>query len=208
MIALFSRAVAQFFDNPIGSFADMRHAAPHWSVAVHALIAATLVLVVIDMAYGPLAFPHSVEPGGKRAFGAFTVAFVELARIFAIAAMIWMGARLVLRSRATAAEALWLTLPYAIALIGFELAQLASWLLALGTGINYYGQVFLIGFCATLLILVLAVRTLAPDRDWLACLPVAILAFFAGYFLAPAVLIVATWRLIRDRIHPSAGASR
>lgn len=189
MIALTARGVARFLLDPVGALVQMRSVTPDLQPAIMALSAATLVMVIIDLTYGPLAFPHSVLPGGKRDFAVATIALVELARAFATAAVILIGARVFLDEPVPVAEAIWMTVPFALALVGFELLQMGSWLLFRATGLNLYGSVFLLGFLATILVLVASVRVLALGKDWLTVLPVAVLAWALGYFLAPAVLI-------------------
>lgn len=198
MIGVLFRGLTSFFDQPQLALATMRANTPAAKTSAFALIACMLVMVVIDMTYGPLAWPHSLEPGGKRDTTVFTIAGVETVRIFAVASLVWIGTRFGLRSDATGAEALWMTVPYAIALVLFEVLQMSTWLLLLATGMNIYGPMFLIGFGGISLVLILSVRTLAPDRDWLTCLPIAAVAFFAGTFLAPLVLLVAAGFLIWD----------
>ena len=81
------------------------------------VLVATLVMVVIDLTYGPFAFPQTLEPGGKRDLHPFTLAAVEVTRILGFAAVIWIGVRYVLRAPVSLAEAIWMTLPYAVALV-------------------------------------------------------------------------------------------
>ena len=161
-----------------------------------ALTATTLIMVVIDLAYGPYAYPHSVLPGGKRDFPVHTLAYVELARAFAMASILLVGARHLLKSYISVAVAIWMTVPFALALVGFELVQMGSWLFAVFTGINLYGQFFIMGFLGAILVLVLSVRSLALGKDWLAVLPVAAGAFFLGYYFAPFVLVATACYLL------------
>lgn len=182
MIRMVSQGVGRFTEDPVGTLAQMRAATPSLRVGLMALAACTLCMVVIDLTYGPLAFPQSMQPGGKRAIPVFGVAAVELVRGLGVAATLWLCLRLLLKQRPTMAEAIWLTVPYALALVGFELVQASAWVLLLATGLNLYGPMFVIGFGATILVLTVSVRALAPDRDWLACLPSAAAAFFIGTF--------------------------
>jgi hypothetical protein len=189
VIGYVARGVARFLEQPQTAMQDMRASTPTLWTALCALTAATLVLVVIDLIYGPLAFPHSVEPGGKRSLPVFSIAGIELTRAMGYAATVWLVAR-ILGARIRLAEAMWMTVAYAIALILFELLQMGSWLLLLATGLNLYGQAVIIGFGATLLVLVVAVRALLPQHDWLSCLFVAVAVFALGYFLPFFVIIV------------------
>lgn len=203
MIGYVARGVAQFLEHPQTAMQDMRAATPAFSTALTALVAATLVMVVIDLAYGPLAFPHTLLPGGKRSLPTFSIAAIELTRALGYASVVLLGVRL-LRGTVTIAEAVWMTVAYAVALVLFEALQMASWLLFVATGLNLYGPAFLVGFGATILVLVAAIRALVPERDWLTCLLVAISAFVLGqfvpYLLIPlAVSIVALDWLQRAR---------
>ncbi|MEM8822794.1 MAG: hypothetical protein AAGF30_04210 [Pseudomonadota bacterium] len=200
MIARIRHGIGHFFQDPLEALADMQANTPSTPVAASCLLLATLVLVLIDMIYGPLAFPQSLQPGGKRDMGAVVVAAVELSRIFAVAASLWIGGKHIMGQPITGATALWMTLPYAISLIGLELVQAASWLLFVLTSINVYGPMFTIGFGGTLLVLVISVRAIAPEKDWLACLPLAAIAFVAGHYLAPAVLVFAASMLILEKL--------
>lgn len=199
MIRLVAQGVARFTEEPVGTLAAMRAATPSLRIGLMALAACTLSMVVIDLVYGPIAFPHTLLPGGKRAIPSFAIAVVELVRILGVAATLWLGLRLVLGERASLTEAVWLTVPYALALVGFELLQAGSWFLGIATGLSLYGQMFLIGFGATILVLTVAVRALAPGRDWLACLPLALGAFFVGTFYPYVVLVAAAVFLVIDR---------
>ena len=192
------RGVAHFFEQPQVAMRDMRAATPALSAALGALVAATLVTVVIDLVYGPLAFPHSVEPGGKRSLPVFTIAGIELTRALGYAGVVWLAARVV-GARVRLAEAIWMTAAYAVALILFELLQMGSWLLLLATGLNLYGQVVLIGFGATILGLVVAIQALLPAQDWLSCLVVAAATFVLGYYVPYFVILVAGLFVVIDR---------
>jgi len=200
MIRQVAYGVARFTEAPVGTLAAMRAATPGIRIGLMALVACTLSMVVIDLVYGPIAFPHTLLPGGKRAIPPFSIALVELVRSFGVVATLWLGLRLFLDERVSLAEAVWLSVPYALALVGFELWQAGSWFLGVATGLSLYGQLFLIGFGATLLVLTVSVRALAPQRDWLACLPVALGAFFLGTFYPYVGLIAAAGFLVLDRI--------
>ncbi|MGI3183954.1 hypothetical protein [Nioella aestuarii] len=202
MITLTLSGIAQFLQSPMAALERMRETAPGVQAGVLALCAATFVMVVIDFAYGPYAFPHTLEPGGKRDATVYFVAFVETARIFGVASIILIGTRHFLRAQVTVAEVLWMTVPYGLALIAFELVQLLAWLIVLGAGLNFYGQFFLLGFLGSCLILVASIRTLTPDRDWLAVLPLAAAAFVFGTFFAPIVLLgTAVYLAVRGARH-------
>lgn len=203
MIKLTLNGIAQFLQSPMAALERMRETAPGAQAGVLALCAATFVMVVIDFAYGPYAFPHTLEPGGKRDATVYFVAFVETARIFGVASVILIGTRHILQARVTVAEVFWMTVPYGLALIGFELVQLGAWLFFMGTGFDFYGEFFVMGFLGVCLILVASVRTLAPNRDWLAVLPLSAAAFALGTFFAPVILmgtaVYLTVRAVRRR---------
>lgn len=200
MIRIVAQGVARFVEHPLDTLAGMRPATPPLNAALIALVAATLCMVVIDLVYGPLAFPESLEPGGKRSIHAFSIAAVEIIRIFGVAAMLWLGLRMFLGVHVRLTEALWLTVPYALALVGLELLQAGTWVLLLATGLNVYGPMFAIGFGGTLLVLTVSVRALAPERDWLACLPIAAIAFLFGTFVPNVALIGVAVVLVLDRL--------
>lgn len=199
MIALTFRGIAQFCNDPVGAMADMRAATPSLQACILALVACTLTMVVIDLAYGPYAFRHTVEPGGKRDISAFLYAAIEVARVFGVAAVIFLGARLMFSAPIRVTEALWMSVPFAMALVAFELIQMSTWVLLLATGMNIYGPMFIIGAIGVILVLILSVRTLVPDRDWLACLPIGVGAWFLGTILAPFVLIGTAFYLMLYR---------
>ena len=203
MIRILSGAVARFTADPFGTLVDMRRTTPPLRVALMALLACTLVMVVIDLTYGPLAFPHTLEPGGKRAIPAPAIAGVEFIRCLGVAATIWLCLRLLLLESVRLTEALWLTVPFALALVAFELLQAATWVFFLVSGLNIYGPMVLIGFGGTLLVLVVSVRALAPRRDWLACLPVAAGAYWLGTFMPYLVLPVAAMVLLLGPRRPA-----
>lgn len=200
MIRMVASGIARFVEEPMGTLAAMRPVAPPFRVGIMALVACTLCMVVIDLIYGPFAYPNSLEPGGKRALPAFSIATVEIIRIFGVAATLWIGHRLLLGGGVRSAEVVWLTVPYAIALIGFELVQVGSWVLYLATGVNIYGPMVVIGFGAAFLVLTVSVRALAPDRDWLACLPIAVAAFAVGTFYPYVALMAAACFFLFDRV--------
>jgi len=200
MIAQTSRGIAAFVNAPEETLVAMREATPRAGTALMALVAATLVMVVIDLSYGPLAFPHTLEPGGKRSFPYMTLAVIDVVRALGIAATLWLGSRMVLRTRTTVAEAIWMAVPFAVALILFELLQVACWLLLLAARLNIYGPMVVIGFGAAFLVLVVSVRALSPDRDWLSVLPVAVAAFVLGYYFPYFVLPVAGLYLLTLRV--------
>jgi len=198
MIACTVQGIARFFNNPMDELAHMRAATPEREACLLALITAMLVMVVIDFAYGPYAFPHTLEPGGKRDTTVFAVATVEVLRIFGVASVILIGTRHFLNAPVTVNEALWMTVPYALGLVGLEIIQMSAWFVALAFGVNLYGQMFLIGFGGVSLVLIASVRTLVPDRDWLDVLPLSAVAFFVGTFFTPVVLLAtAVYLLIR-----------
>lgn len=196
MIAMTAQGIARFFLNPVEALARMRAVTPGLQAAILALSAATIIMVLIDLAYGPHAFPHSVQPGGKRDFAVYTLTYVELARAFAIASILLIGSRHIYKSYLSVAEAIWMTVPFAVALVGFELIQMGTWLFAIFSGIDLYGQFFIMGFLGAILVLVVSVRALASDKDWLAVLPLAAGSFLVAYYFAPFVLMVTAIYLI------------
>jgi hypothetical protein len=200
MISLVGSGVARFVADPVGSLMAMRQATPPLRASVMALVACMLCMVVIDFIWGPLAVPQSLEPGGKRSGSVFGVAAVEIVRIFGVAAVVWLGMRLWLGKGIGPAEACWMTVPYALALVGFEILQASAWLLFVATQLNLYGQTVVIGFGAAMLVMTVSVRALAPDRDWLSCLPVVICAVIFGTFFPLFALGVAACLLVLDRL--------
>lgn len=193
-----SRAVAAFLRDPVGAARALPQHVPSFPQAAMALLAATLVMVVIDYIWGPRAFPHTLEPGGKRDGGIFDTAALEVTRIYGCAAMIYVGARL-LGNPVPMRLAFWMTLPYALALVAFEGVQMGTWIFALATGIDLYGQFYMMGFLGSVLVLVVSLRGLLPERDWLGVLPLAVAVYVGGTFLAPIVLIGAGlyWLVVR-----------
>ncbi|MEM6608768.1 MAG: hypothetical protein AAF689_09315 [Pseudomonadota bacterium] len=182
----------------------MRANTPKLEAGILALVACSFLLVVIDLAYGPHAYPHSVEPGGKRDRSVMAITMVETLRAFGVASIVLLGSRHMLGGKVAVAEALWMTVPYALALIGFELLQMATWAFFLFSGLNFYGAFFIMGFVAAMLVLAISVRSLVPDCDWLSVLPVVALAFGLGTFFTPVVLVsTALYLLVRWRMRAS-----
>ncbi|MEM7487880.1 MAG: hypothetical protein AAF390_02020 [Pseudomonadota bacterium] len=178
----------------------MRRSVPDAPVAASALLAATLAMAMLDYAYGSVIWPHSLAEGGKRASGPVVVAAIEVARIFATAAILWLGVRWAFRFPVSGAEAIWMTLPYAVALFVFELLQLATVIVAVITGVQLYGPFFMIGYVGTLLVLIASAKVLIHDRgDWLTALPLGMAAAIGGYYVPPIVLPVAALYLIARR---------
>lgn len=200
MIGILRGGVARFVDDPVGSLMEMRAETPRLRVTSMALVACMLCMVVLDFIWGPLAFPHSLEPGGKRAMPVFGVATVEVVRIFGVAAVVWLGMRLALNRTVRFSEACWMTVPYALALVGFEVIQASTWLLYRLSTLDLYGPMFAIGFGAAILVLTVSVRSLAPERDWLTCLPLVAAAFFIGTFYPVPALVLTAGLLGVDRI--------
>jgi hypothetical protein len=195
MIDLLRTGLARFLADPLGALGEMRAATPSAPVAAAALLAATLVWTILDFLYAPMAFPHSFQPGGKREHGAAAFAAIAVARVYAFAAIVWMGARFLLRQPTTPAAAIWMTVPYALALIVAELLEMSAFVLALTVGVNVYMPFFFIGWCGALLVLIASVRALCPRSDWLAALPVGFAAVTVGHYFAPLVLLVALFLL-------------
>lgn len=195
MISMSLRGISQFLEDPWAAMLRMRAATPTLQAACIALTAASLVMVIIDLIYGPIAWPQSIAPGGKRAGPWLGIGAVEVLRAFGIAAVVLIGLRHGLKVAISAAEAVWMTVPYAIALVLFELAQMAAVMVRV-FDVNPYGWVFLFGFTGCVLVLVISVRALAPERDWLAVLPLVALAYYAGTFLTPIVLLAAAVYLV------------
>lgn len=199
MIGISLRGISQFLLDPWGAMQDMRQLTPKLQTACLALIAASLVMVVIDLSYGPFAWPQSVEPGGKRSRPWLLIALVEILRAFGVASILLIGVRHLLRVPITVSDAVWMTVPYAIALVLFELAQMAAVLVRV-FGVNPYGWTFMFGFTGCILVLVISVRALAPARDWLSTLPVVGVAYWAGTFYTPIVLVITAIYLFVRRL--------
>ncbi|MGB3407849.1 MAG: hypothetical protein WBA67_10180 [Jannaschia sp.] len=199
MIALLHHGFSRFLQDPVAALEEMRDAVPGTPVAASALLAATLVTVLLDFLYGPWAYPHSVIEGGKRADGALIGAAVDVARIYASAAIVWLGCRWLLKLDISGTLAMWMTVPFTIALLLFEVAQFAIVLLFRLTGLDLYGPTFLIGYCGALLVLIASVRVLNEKGDWLSALPVGFAAAVLGHYLPPIVLPVAAGYLIVRR---------
>ncbi len=178
-------AIGGFLSDPVGALEGMRATTPSVSIAAMALVAATLLMTIVDYTYGPLAFPHTLQ--GKRQFGALFGAMRDVITVFAMAGAGLLLGRWFARSQATAVEAIWLMVAYALALLLFELVQMGTWVFALATGIDTYGPFFFIGFSATLLVLVVVVRVLHRLDDWLTALLIAGGAFVVAYFVGPIV---------------------
>ncbi|MGB3689525.1 MAG: hypothetical protein WBA02_09505 [Jannaschia helgolandensis] len=178
-------AIGGFLSDPVGALDGMRATTPPVRIAAMALVGTTLLMTIVDYTYGPLAFPHT--PQGKRQFGALFGAMRDVITVFAMAGAGLLLGRWFARSRATAAEAIWLMVAYALALLLFELVQMGTWVFALATGIDTYGPFFFIGFSATLLVLVVVVRVLHRLDDWLTALLIAGGAFLVAYFVGPIV---------------------
>lgn len=200
MISMTANGIGRFLAQPMEALEDMRAATPGVHAALLAIISSILMMAVLDLTYGPLAFPQSVAPGGKRDAAVFALAFMEIARAFAVASLVLIGVRHILKSDITVAEALWMTVPFTLALLGLEVLQASTWLIFLATGLDVYGPMLTMGFIGVTLILAASIRTLAPERDWLSCLPVCLGAFVIGFSAAPLVLAgTAVYLLIRGK---------
>ena len=188
-MAATARGVLQaFLNDPVGSIERMRG---HDVRAVHAamtLLAIGIVAMSIDYVVGGLTWPASLQPGGKRSWGPILTVGIEIVRFYGIAAALWLGANLVYRVPTRWGQALWLTVPYALARLGLELVEIGVIGFHALTGINTYAGMFFIGFCAMLLILVVCARGLLPGRDWLSSLPLAAVAFGLGSYVPFLVL--------------------
>lgn len=200
MIGMTIQGIGRFLNNPLDTMVDMRATAPSVLACTYVLLAATLVMVVVDFAYAPYAFPQSMLTDGSREFGIFAVAAVEIMRVFSVSAIILIGVRYGLKEHVSVADALWMTAPFAVALVVFELLQCASFLIALSTGLNLYALTAMVGFGGVMLVLAVSIRALAPDQDWLSALLIAICALVVGFYAAPLVLMgMAIYLMVREK---------
>ncbi|KIT17889.1 hypothetical protein [Jannaschia aquimarina] len=193
-------ALRAFFSGPLGALQAMHAETPRAVHAAMALVVAALIHVVLDYGFGPWAFPHTVEPGGKRADGPAIGAAVAVARIFSAAAILWMAGRLIYRLDISGAAAMWMTVPYGLAEIGLDLVELTVVIVYRLTSLDMYGSFFMMGYVAGILVMVVSVRVLYRFDDWLSALPVGMGAAILSYFLPPLVLPAAgvylLWRSI------------
>jgi hypothetical protein len=188
---LLTRAIQAFLADPVGSVARMREDVPSFPVAASALFAAALTFAIFNFLLGLWAFPHTFQEGGKREHGPVIFAMVEVVRIFGVSAGLWFGISAVLKEVVSGAEVMWLTLPYALASIVVTFIELGAVALFRVTSLDFYSPAFFIGFCGSLLVLLLGIRALLPKRDWLGCLPLGAVAWYTGVFLPFLVLPVA-----------------
>ncbi|MFO6463161.1 hypothetical protein ACK8OR_02115 [Jannaschia sp. KMU-145] len=190
MIAILRSGLRSFLRDPMGALEEMRDIAPAASVAVMALVAAGLIHVVLDHLAGAWAFPHSFEPGGKRAGGPVVGTLVVLSRLFGTAAGLWLVAR-VLGQPVRWALAMWMVVPFALAEIGLDLLELSTAAIHELTTLNLYGGLFLIGFTGTLLVLIASVKAALPGRDWLGALGASVVIWGGGTYIPFLVLPIA-----------------
>ena len=206
MIGSAIRGLARFMEDPSGTLAALREVAPPFLLGLAALTACTLAMVVARLGPGVFLPTDLPPPGGAEAAPPFAEAMRALLSMLGVAAALWMAVRLHGGARIRPTEAVWMTIPYALALVALESCRAAYAVLAAAAGgplplLAIPGMTGLIAL--VILVLAATVHALSPGIGWLRALGAGALAFSVGHFHPWLVLAGAGTVLFLDARRPA-----
>ena len=200
MIGVLPRGSGRFLQAPIAATEEFRDAVLARAIAIMAPLTAVLTHIVINCAYGSYVWLGSFAAGGKRHAGPALGLVTSLLGATALAFVLWGGLKLFDQENISAALAIWMTVPYAVAEHGLDVIEPLTAMFFNFATVDLYGEIFTVAFIGQTLALVLAVKALRSDRDWLSCLPVGLCALLSAVFapLVPIFLLAfVPWKLLK-----------